>query len=198
MTAVNDSELTLSLGRLEDLFVAPAVNPLSQHKIEILGECGIEHLITLIRARWPRRTAATRLKLQLDAAQLPAEPRERLELAQTTHVAIARYCSEMMESKLQERARTKWMSWRKLIFAVMVLIVAVGLLAYVVNGGLNWMQPFFRGVFVVLVLFVASLSLWDALTELFFDWAPYVIDRHTYARISGLEIVIEAQPASAP
>lgn len=184
----SEHRLVLALSRMDDLFVAPGMNPFSDVPIEILGETGVEYLHKRIRLRWPRSSKLAQLTLQLPAAELPGAPDAVGRLAAETQAALRRYCDERVESNRDLRRFELRLTWRKLAIAGVATLVAVVVLMALVNGMLDMLNPFLRGMLIALSLFAASLTIWDALERLFFGWVPYTIGNGAYRLLGGLEV----------
>ena len=190
-TASPTQELVLDVEQLDDLFNAPRVNPMSAYVLETLGETGIAHLSKLARKRWPRRPGFERLRLRVPATAIAVEAPGAEHQTAETRLAIQRYCGQQINNNRLERRMAMGMARRQLLLAAVVCVVAAILLSLFVAGYLDGIEAHLRGILVVLVLFAASVSIWDALTGVFFDWVPYVIDNQTYERLSALEVEIE-------
>jgi hypothetical protein len=86
------------------------------------------------------------------------------------------------------------LTWRKLAIAGVATLVAVLVLLALVNGLLDTLNPFLRGMLIALSLFSASLTIWDALERLFFGWVPYSIGNRAYRVLGGLSVNLTVRP----
>jgi hypothetical protein len=192
--AESGDRLVLALNHIDDLFVAPALNPFSDVPVEILGEAGVEYLHKRIQLRWPRAAQIAQLTIQLPPAEPPNAPGAGGQLAAETQAALRRYCEERVEHNRELRRFELGLTWRKLAIAGVATLVAVLVLLALVNGLLDTLNPFPRGMLIALSLFSASLTIWDALERLFFGWVPYSIGNRAYRVLGGLSVNLTVHP----
>ncbi len=65
-----ETTIVVQLNSIDELFVAPSVNPFSTHEVDILGQAGIDVAQKHFFRHWPRRPRAVRLTVQLPADQV--------------------------------------------------------------------------------------------------------------------------------
>ena len=199
--------ITLDLNRIDELFQAPDADPFSSHEVAILGQCGMELLRKLFVRNWPRRRAASQLQIRLLAESQPAEPaadqptgqEPTTSLAQTTRAAIRRYCDLRQQANRAAQRLEMAEARRQLLIALVVTIIALALLALCMAIDLSELRGNVLALVTLLAVYAASLSIWDALESLFFDWTPFMVDNLAWQWISSLEVQIVAgagQPSS--
>lgn len=177
--------ILLQLNSIDELFVAPAVNPFSAHEVDILGRSGIDIVEQRLLRDWPRRPRVDRLTLQLPADRVTPE------LVRNTPGALRHYCSEKIASNRLQRRLTIRRSLRQLVGAFAAIGVALAFIAALMAAPLGLLPGFLRGVLVVLALYACSVLSFDALWSLVFDWVPYVQDNTGYRLIMDMEVAVE-------
>jgi hypothetical protein len=188
----DDRTLILQLNSIEELFVAPSINPFSALEVDVLGQSGMDVAQKQVLRSWPRRWRAVQLAVQLPADQIT------FDLAQHTTAALRRYCSEKIEANRLQRRLTVRRSLRQLVGAFIGIAVALAFIAGLLVNPFGLIPAFLRGVLIVLALYACSVLSFDALWSLAFDWIPFVQDNTIYRRIRTLEIVIEPLPGHNP
>lgn len=194
--------ITLELNRIEELFQAPDADPFSSHEVAILGQSGLELLRKLFVRNWPKRRAASQLLIRLLDEPQAAEPaadqttgqETTTPLAQTTHTAIRRYCDLRQQANRAAQRLEMAEARRQLLIALVVTIIALALLALCMSIDLSGLVGYVLALVTLLAVYAASLSIWDALESLFFDWTPFMVDNLAWQWISSLEVQIVAEP----
>lgn len=181
----DDRTILLRLNSIEELFVAPAVNPFSTHEVDVLGQAGMDVAQKRVLRSWPRRSRAAHLTVQLPADQITPD------LAQSTTAALKRYCSEKIETNRLQRRLTVRRSLRQLMGAFIGIAVALAFIAVLLANPFGLVPAFLRGVLIVLALYACSVLSFDALWSLAFDWVPFVQDNTSYRTMETMKVVIE-------
>lgn len=190
MPAPLESNVILSLSRIDELFNAPAANPFSTREVEILGEAGLDLVQKQVMRQWPRRPASLCLTIQLPADQVTPG------LAQQTREAVDRYCADRIDSNRLQRKQVARVSRFQLGMAACVVVFDVFALYFLLINPIfpvALIPPFLRGVLAVLALYAGSVVIFDSLYSLIFDWIPYVRDNSTYRMLRTIDVVIMPQ-----
>ena len=87
--------ILLQLNSIDELFVAPSVNPFSTHEVDILGQAGIDIVEQRLLRNWPRRPRVDRLTVQLPADRVTPE------LVRNTPGALRHYFAKDSEAVAQ-------------------------------------------------------------------------------------------------
>jgi hypothetical protein len=188
MAEAAETQLILQLKRVDELFNAPERNPFSTRAVEVLGETGFDLLWKRMVRHWPRRSALRRVSVQLPPDQLTPD------LTEATRAAWHRYCAAKIEDNKQQRRLTVQKSLQLLGLALGVLVGALIVIALLFAAPLGLLPGRLRGTLIVLAAYAVSLSIWDALDSLIFDWPPFVRDNATYRLIDDLEVIVEPWP----
>jgi hypothetical protein len=186
------AEITLDLNRIDDLFRAPAANPLSTRTIEVLGQSGISFLRKHYIRSWPRRSDP-KLLIRLPVASTANDTAQVEQILQETRAAIRRYCDVYVAANHDARRLAMAHAGRELQIALVVTIVAIAILAWYVSAELSSPWSYVGGVATLMAVYAASLAIWDALESWFFDWVPFTIDNLAYRWISNLEVHVAPQ-----
>ena len=189
--------ITLALSRIGDLFCAPAVDPFSARPVDLRGDSGITYLHRRVRLRRLLPSRVRRLRILLPQQEVPATAPAVAELAEQTQAALQRYCRRQLAYNQQARRNEMRMLGRQLLIVFPVTALAFVLLLAVLFGQLTPGQPYLQGVLIIVTLFVGSIALWDVLSGLFFGWAPYSIENHSYRVLGSLEVTIEPDGGEA-
>jgi hypothetical protein len=190
MVEAAETQLTLQLQRVDELFNAPESNPFSSRELDVLSEAGFDLLWKQMVRRWPRRSTLRRVNVQLPPDQISPD------LTEATRAAWHRYCAAKIEDNQQRRSLITHKALRLVGYSLLVLVFALVLLFLFYAGPLQFLPGWLRGILSILAVYAFSLALWDSLDSLIFDWAPFVRDNATYQLIDNLEVVVEPWPAS--
>ena len=179
--------ILLQLNSIDELFVAPVVNPFSTHEVDILGQAGIDVAQKRLLQTWPRRPRTARLTVQLPADQVTPDQ------TRVVSAALRRYCADTIDSNRVQRQLTIRRSLRQLIVAFAAILVALAFIAVLVANPLGLLPGFLRGILIVLALYACSVLSFDAVWSLVFDWVPFVQENAVYRVLMGMEIVLDDQ-----
>jgi hypothetical protein len=188
MTHSPDTDLVLQLQHIDELFNAPECDPFSTREIDVLGESGFEVVWKRMVRRWPQRSALQRVIVQLPPLQLTPE------LAETTRIALQRYCTAKIEDNRRRRRLTTRKAVRLFGYAALMMALALALMFLFYAGPLTFLPEWLRTILTMLAFFAAALAIWNPLDSLLFDWAPFVRDNATYDQISALDLRFETLP----
>ena len=192
--AATGHTLTLALNRLGELFCAPEINPFSTKPVDLRGESGLAYLQRRVRQRWLRSFSATRLTIQLPAAELPVDSPALARLSQATQTALQHYCQEQVRHNEQTRRGELALLRRQLRVVLPVAMLLFALLLVTLTGLVMPDHPLLQGVLIVMTLFTASIALCDVLEGIVYGWVPYAIDNRAYRVLGNLEVTVEALP----
>ena len=188
MAETVETQLTLQLTHVDELFSAPEMNPFSSRELEVLGETGFAVLWKRMVKRWPRRPDLQRLIVQLPPDQLTPD------LMEATRTAWHRYCAAKIEDNQRQRSFITRKALRLWGYAGLVLLFALGMMLLFFAGPLQFLPSSLRALLSLLAVYAFAIANWDALDSLLFDWAPFVRDNATYQLIDDLEIILEPWP----
>ena len=182
-----ESAIVLQLNSIDELFIAPSVNPFSTHEVDILGQTGIDVAQKRLLQTWPRRPRTARLTVQLPADQVTPYQ------TQVVRAALQRYCADTIDSNRLQRQLTIRRSLRQLIVAFAAILVALAFIAVLVANPFGVLPGFLRGVLIVLALYACSVLSFDAVWSLVFDWVPFVQENAVLRVLMEMEIVLDDQ-----
>ena len=185
MTDSSNAQLVLQLQRIDELFNAPECDPFSRREINVLGEAGFDVVWKRMVRRWPQRPDLKRVIVQLPPDQLTPD------LAETTRMAVQRFCAAKIEDNRRRRRFTTRKAVRLFGYAALIMALALALMFLFYAGPLMFLPEWLRGILTILAVYASSLAIWDSLDSLLFDWAPFVRDNTTCRLISDIEVVIE-------
>jgi hypothetical protein len=179
--------IVLDLNNLNELFNAPRANPFSERETEILGEAGIDRVQKLLVKKWPRWPGPVYLTLRLPSEQT------KPGLETSVQEAIRRYCTEQIQANYARQRNTLNVSWRQLGMAFLVLLLAAVALYFGFINPLGILRPYLGPLLAILILFAGSVSIFDALWSVMFDWIPYLLDIRTFERMTETKVVVEGR-----
>lgn len=181
-----DSErVVLELDSVDQMFNSFDANPFSDLEGVVLGEAGMDRLLTRLLLN-PRRKYAE-LVICLPAAEITPDLAPRLESA------LDRYC----QARIEENKRQVRLSRRQ--HAEGMVLVTVLVLAVMLIGYLLFATIWDGASDVAKTLVAASISvfawviLWDPLEALLFDWAAPARENRALAHIMDMRVVVQSQ-----
>ena len=180
-------DIVVRMDTVDHVFNAPAVNPFSDHAMDVLGELAVTRIRRQLLAHPARYRSGARLVIQLPAGQITPG------LQAQTRDAVGRY----VDAKIADNALTVRLS-RRLggIGLLIVLGVAVGVLglsSLMLAGPLANASEDVRGLLVAFVGILAWVMLWDPLSKLLFEWVGPRLQNGVLRKIKAMTIEVEPQ-----
>jgi hypothetical protein len=182
------NEVTISLKTIDQLFIAPEVNPFSENEVELLGEPALMRVLKKTEPGFFRRR---RHKMRLTVL-LPAE-QVTPDLSAQVDAALQRYCqAQIADNRLQIR-RTIWTGLRAAPFGLAFLGISMGLSAIfgsqILTSIPDWLNSLLAEGFVVF----GWIALWNPVGAFLYDWVPYWRANQVFQYMMEMEIRFQPQ-----
>jgi hypothetical protein len=188
MATQSDISIVLPLNHIDELFIAPEVNPFSTYEVDIFGESAMECTKNRVAYFWPRRPNAVHVTFQLPADQITPGLTER------TVTAIQRYCADRIESNQIQREIVIKTSKRQFAGAMIGFVIALIIIVLLAINPFGLIPEFLRGILMIFAFFAGAVLTFDSLWSVVFDWVPFVQDTAAYQVLQKMEVVVEALP----
>ena len=172
-----DVEITLPLPALENLFVAPALDPLSPEYETYGDRSGVDLIAS--RLRTERRSSEIRATIELPADAI--EP----GVEQKATDAVARYCRVKLKRLQEDLREVTRHGIRALLFGLAAVLVLSGLARPLETSGDSFLEVIAEGLRVT-----SWVILWVPIGLLVYDRWYYSRDRRIYRRMQEMEISI--------
>lgn len=171
--------IELTLHDLDELFVAPGIDPLNGR---FQDESGIDRLVTLLDTDLPARPP--RMTIALLAGPVSDERVTRCR------GALRGYATMRIEQLERERARVTRQGLREL--RVGLLLLAAFLLATGILERQDWLPAFVRSYGLEGLAIVGWIVLWHPVELLLFERRELARDRRVYELVRETELTIRA------
>jgi hypothetical protein len=183
------NEVTISLKTVDQLFIAPDVNPFAEDEVELLGEPALMRVLKKTEPGFFRRGHKLRLTVLLPSEQITSD------LSTQVDAALQRYCqARIADNRLQIR-RTIWTGVRAAPFGLTFLGVSMGLSAIFGSQILaaipDWLNSLLAEGFVV----IGWIALWNPVGAFLYDWVPFWRANQVLQHMMTMEIRFQPQPA---
>lgn len=184
--AAGDTELTVRVARIEDLFVAPDSDPLASHEGEVMGEPALKRVVRrLLAAR--AMTGVRKIVVILPAAQLQPG------LAERAQAALQRYCTLKLEDNAAQLQVLRREAGGLLLRGVGILAVCVGLSSLFQSELITFLPPLLKSTLGEGFNVIGWVMLWRPVEAYFFDPLPLRSSSAVHRFLSGLQLELRAQ-----
>ena len=183
-------EVTISLKTVDQLFIAPEVNPFSENEVELLGEPALMRVLKRTEPGFfRRRRYKMRLTVLLPSDQITPD------LPAQVDAAPQRYCqARIADNQLQIR-RTIWSGLRASPFGLAFLGVSMGLSAMFGSQILTFIPEWLNSLLAEGFVVFGWIALWNPVGAFLYDWVPFRRANQVYQYMMTMEI--RFQPRSS-
>jgi len=177
-------DLEIAVNSPGQLFDAPAIDPFSENRLEILGMSGLAYITRQLQAHRHDLKHA-RLLVRMPADQITPGLDRRLA------DAVHRYCRAKIEDNKVEIHLIRFRSAIGLgsLMVIVAVIVAVAYFLYI--GPLADIPQAVQVAIAFTISLFAWVSLWDPLEALIFNPIALMRENFTLRRINELDIAVE-------
>ena len=188
MSQSNVKDVTISLKTIEQLFIAPEVNPFAEDEVELLGEPALLRVLKRTEPGFFRRGGKIRLMVLLPSDQITPDLQEQVD------AAIRRYCqARIADNRLQIR-RTIWSGLRALPFGLIFLGISMGLSALFNSQLLTFIPDGLNNLLAEGFVVFGWIALWNPVSAFIYDWVPFWREMQVYRYMMAMEIQFRPQP----
>jgi hypothetical protein len=170
-----DVEITLPLPALENLFVAPTIDPFSPDYTTYGDRSGMDHIAARLRGEGRASSIQATIELPPDAFQPGTEKRAT--------EAVERYCRVKVGRLDEDLHEVTRHGIRALLFGLFAVFVLSGLARPLDRSDESVLQVVAEGLQVT-----SWVILWVPIGLLVYDRWYYSRDRKIYGRMQGMEI----------
>jgi hypothetical protein len=185
------ADVVIRIDTIEQLFNDPAIDPFSEKPPIILGKAALAHAIRQELGRGLRDWRGRRLIIQLPPDQVSPD------LQPQVANAVRKYA----EAKRAENIALMRISrQRSLVGLVMAMIIAAGLLAFLVivtNTVLASSSDTLKGLLVGIVTIFIWSTVWNPWDRLVYEWIEPWLENRILNNITLVDIVVQPEPISA-
>ncbi len=188
MSQSKTNDVTITLKTVDQLFIAPEVNPFSTEEVELLGEPA---LLRVLKKTEPGffRGDRMRLTVLLPPDQLAPDLPERV------NAAIQRYCQAKITDNQLHIRRTIWTGLRALPFGLVFLGASMALSTLFSSQTLTFLSAGVNNLFAEGFVVFGWIALWNPVGAFLYDWVPFWRLNQVYHYMMTMEIRFQPQPA---
>lgn len=185
MSELMVKEMKIKLRDIEQLYLAPGMDPFSELEVELFGESAFQRIVKQLEPGFWRKSGTLRLVIQL--------PKEKIkpDLDKKVMAAIDRYTEIRTRDNDLAARNERWNGARRLVVAILVSLGIMAVSALLFNTLLSDLP---RDVYSLLYGFIALVMwvlVWNPIDILAFEWVPYTRANQVLAYLSKAEIVIK-------
>jgi hypothetical protein len=178
-------EVTIKLRELEQLYLAPDMDPFSDLEVEMFGESAFQRIQKQLEPGFWQKSGKLRLVILL--------PKDKIKPGLDEKVMRAIDRSTELRTKDNNLAarNERWNGLRRLTVAVLVSLGIIAVSALLFNTLLSDLP---RDIYSLLYGFLALVMwvlVWNPIDILAFEWVPYSRANQVLAYIAKAEIVIK-------
>lgn len=177
-------DIEIAVSSPGQLFDAPAIDPFSENKLEILGMSGLAYITRQLQAH-RRDLKDARLLVRMPADQITPGLDRRLA------DAVHRYCHAKIEDNEVEIHLIRFRSAIGLGSLMVIVAVIVVIAYFLYTGPLAELPQAVQVAIAFTISLFAWVSLWDPLEALIFNPIALMRENFTLRRINKLEIAVE-------
>lgn len=184
------NEVSISLKTVDQLFIAPVINPFSEDEVELLGEPA---LLRVLKRAEPGFFRRRRYKMRLTVLLPPEQVTPGLP--EQVDAALRRYCqARIADNRLQVR-RTIWSGLRAAPFGLAFLGVSMGLSAMFGSQILTFIPEWLNNLLAEGFVVFGWIALWNPVGAFLYDWVPSWRAIQVYQYMMTMEIRFRPQPS---
>jgi hypothetical protein len=177
---MDEDVIVVEAERVEDLFAAPAIDPLAGRFEQ---QSGVENMVLQLRSRPRKSNPKVRFIVQAPTATTTEQ----------VSAAVRMYFSSMAEERRSELQRVHRAGRQVLMYGLAILGVCL-----VLSTGIKaseWIPEFARNLFGEGFIIAGWVSLWRPLEFLIFDPLPLRMDLRLYekAATANIDVVMSKQ-----
>jgi hypothetical protein len=175
------SEITIHLDNIQELFVAPVIDPFSKQTSFVSG---IELIKNELKARSWTWIIKARIRIRIFL------PKERLEpnLASKIAVALKRYCQFKVQQNKQTMIMQRRSALRALLIGILFLLCGLYLSQFLARLTID--PPFIKTLFGDGFDIAFWVILWRPVDFFLFDLWPFWSEERFYKRLMETEIIV--------
>jgi hypothetical protein len=185
MAASSGEQIVVEVETVDQLFNAPPADPFAGGESAVLGQAGIERVLTRLQARPLRSWEGARLVVRLPGDQITPD----LEAA--LGAALYRYCTARIEDnrlrvRLTRKQRTRGLM---VVTAIALTVIAATpvLFATLLAGASETVQA----VATSAISLFCWIIVWDPLRALLFDWTPQARENGALGHLKDMRVTVE-------
>lgn len=178
-------EIKIKIREIEQLYLAPNMDPFSDLEVEMFGESAFQRILKQLEPGFWRKSGTLRLVIQL--------PKEKIKpgLDEKVMAAIDRYAEIRTKDNNLAARNERWNGARRLVVAILFSLGIIAVSVLLFNTLLSDLP---RDVYSLLFGFIALVIwvlVWNPIDILAFEWVPYSMANQVLAYIAKAEIIIK-------
>ena len=181
-------DITLSVNSIDQLFIAPPLNPFAKDEVELLGQPALMRVFKKMEPDSLRRQKKVRLTLLLPPDQISTDLSERGQNA------LQRYGQAQIEDNRLRIKRTIWVGLRGFPLGLLFLGVCMGLSATFGSQVITFIPENINSLLAEGLVVIGWIALWNPVSAFIYDWVPFHRENQVYRKMMAMEIRFKPQP----
>ena len=187
MSQNNVQEVTISLKAVDQLFIAPRVDPFSEDEVELLGEPALLRVMKRAEPGFFRRKHKIRLTVVLPRDQLTPDLPDKVDSV------IQRYCQSRIDDNRLNIRRTIWSGLRAAPFGLAMLGISMALSAIFGSQVLTFIPEWLNNLLAEGFVVFGWIALWNPVGAFLYDWVPFWRANQVYRYMMTMDIRFQPQ-----
>ncbi len=185
------TDILVRVDTVDQLFNAPAIDPLSDKPAVLLAEPALAHAVRQELGRGLRDWRGRCLVIQLPADQITPS------LAPQLVAGVRRYAAAKIAENKNIMRISRWRSFVGLIIAIGIVLalvlIATALNATLLAGASDGAKAALAGL---LTIFIWA-TVWNPWDRLIYEWNEPFLENRILRSVDSMEIVVDAEPPAA-
>jgi hypothetical protein len=187
MSQESPHDIIIRVDAIDQLFIAPEIDPLSDKPAVVLGEAALSYTVRQALSRGARRWNSRRLIIQLPPDQITPETKSRAV------AAVRRYAAVKEEDNNARVRIARQRGWVALGLAIAIAAVALIALVIVVSTVLASASDAVKGLLAGIATIFIWATVWNPVDRLVFEWVGPSLENRILRTLASAEIVIEPE-----
>jgi len=178
-------EIVMKLRDIDQLYLAPGMDPFSDLEVEMFGESAFQRILKQLEPGFWKKSGTLRLVLLL--------PKEKIKpgLDKKVMSAIDNFVEIRTKDNELAARNERWNGARRLVVAVLVSLGIIAVSALLFNTVLAKIPRDVASLLYGFIALVLWVLVWNPIDILAFEWVPFSRANQVLAYIAKAEIVIK-------
>ena len=182
-------DIIIRVDAIDQLFNAPAIDPLSSKPAVVVGEAALPYAVRQALSQGARDWKGRRLVVQLPAEQIGPDMQSMVV------AAVRRYAAAKQEDNIARVRISRRRGVIALGIAVAIAVVVLVALGILINGLLSSASDALLGLLAGIATIFIWATVWNPVDRLVFEWVGPWLENRIFRSLASAEIVVEPEPA---
>ncbi len=182
---MSDATFTYRLDDIQQLYIAPELNPFSTNELAIVGQSALERVLS------QKGAISKKESVELHVLLPPDQITPNIE--QKIHEAIDRFCSLKMKDNDDLLSVTRRNGFRSSVNGFIFLGICLLLSGLFASDLLTFVPALVRGILTEGFTIIGWVGLWHPVEAFLYDGIPIRHQNEIYQRMREMKIIVRPQ-----